>query len=82
MAKNKHISVFDAAFKAQDELTKSAPLKTATQKAATKSKLLRTVPEELLDAHAALKASGKTTVDCSSYIVEAFRAQLKKDGAL
>lgn len=48
----------------------------------TKAKNLRAIPVSYFDAHAQLKNSNKTSLDFSSYILEALREKLEKDGAI
>ncbi|WP_217550575.1 molecular chaperone GroEL [Pantoea sp. GbtcB22] len=76
-------------------LMSSAKLKTSTApadktsdetkpftKSKARSKNLRAVPETYFEAHAQLKASNKTSLDFSAYILEALREKLENDGAL
>lgn len=75
-------------------LMSSAKLKTSTApadktsdetkpaKSKARSKNLRAVPETYFEAHAKLKASNKTSLDFSAYILEALREKLENDGAL
>lgn len=51
-------------------------------KSKARSKNLRAVPETYFEAHAQLKASNKTSLDFSAYILEALREKLENDGAL
>lgn len=51
-------------------------------KSKARSKNLRAVPESYFEAHAQLKASNKTSLDFSAYILEALREKLESDGAL
>lgn len=50
--------------------------------ARTKAKNLKAIPVSYFDAHAELKATSKTSLDFSSYIIEAIREKLERDGAL
>lgn len=59
----------------------SSEIKTS-HKNKSRSKNLRAVPETYFEAHASLKAANKTSLDFSSYILEAIRAKLESDGAL
>ncbi|TNL03770.1 molecular chaperone GroEL [Kosakonia cowanii] len=48
----------------------------------TRAKNLRAIPVSYFDAHAQLKNTNKTSLDFSSYILEALREKLEKDGAI
>ncbi|EEQ0767325.1 molecular chaperone GroEL [Salmonella enterica] len=50
--------------------------------AKTKAKNLKAIPLSYFEAHAELKATSKTSLDFSSYIIEAIREKLEKDGAI
>ncbi|NWC63975.1 molecular chaperone GroEL [Cedecea sp. P7760] len=50
--------------------------------AKTKAKNLKAIPISYFDAHADLKATSRTSLDFSSYIIEAIREKLERDGAL
>lgn len=50
--------------------------------ARTKAKNLKAIPLSYFEAHADLKVSSKTSLDFSSYIIEAIREKLERDGAL
>lgn len=50
--------------------------------AKTKAKNLKAIPLSYFEAHADLKAASKTSLDFSSYIIEAIREKLERDGAL
>jgi hypothetical protein len=50
--------------------------------AKSKAKNLRAIPITYFEAHANLKAASKTSLDFSSYILEALREKLERDGAL
>lgn len=65
---------------AQTEKNTVDPKQVAKSKA--RSKNLRAVPETYFEAHAQLKASNKTSLDFSAYILEALREKLENDGAL
>ena len=52
------------------------------QTARTKAKNLKAIPLSYFDAHAELKATSKTSLDFSSYIIEAIREKLERDGAI
>jgi len=65
---------------AQTEKNAVDPKQVAKSKA--RSKNLRAVPETYFEAHAQLKASNKTSLDFSAYILEALREKLENDGAL
>lgn len=47
-----------------------------------KAKSLRAVPINFFEAHEKLRGEGKTTLDMSSYILEALREKLERDDAL
>lgn len=53
-----------------------------TEPAKTKAKNLKAIPLSYFEAHAELKASSKTSLDFSSYIIEAIREKLEHDGAI
>jgi hypothetical protein len=48
----------------------------------TKAKNLKAIPLSYFEAHAELKSSSKTSLDFSSYIIEAIREKLERDGAI
>ncbi|HBV9421523.1 TPA: molecular chaperone GroEL [Klebsiella pneumoniae] len=48
----------------------------------TKAKNLKAIPLSYFEAHAELKFSSKTSLDFSSYIIEAIREKLERDGAI
>ncbi|MCO4902664.1 molecular chaperone GroEL [Escherichia coli] len=48
----------------------------------TKAKNLKAIPLSYFEAHAELKATSKTSLDFSSYIIEAIREKLERDGAI
>ncbi|WP_050863137.1 hypothetical protein [Enterobacter kobei] len=50
--------------------------------AKTKAKNLKAIPLSYFEAHAELKATSKTSLDFSSYIIEAIREKLERDGAI
>ncbi|MFP1451550.1 molecular chaperone GroEL [Escherichia coli] len=50
--------------------------------AGTKAKNLKAIPLSYFEAHAELKATSKTSLDFSSYIIEAIREKLERDGAI
>ncbi|HHZ0334435.1 TPA: molecular chaperone GroEL [Escherichia coli] len=50
--------------------------------ARTKAKNLKAIPLSYFEAHAELKATSKTSLDFSSYIIEAIREKLERDGAI
>lgn len=50
--------------------------------ARTKAKNLKAIPLSFFEAHADLKATSKTSLDFSSYIIEALREKLERDGAI
>ncbi|KAA0467766.1 molecular chaperone GroEL [Salmonella enterica] len=50
--------------------------------AMTKAKNLKAIPLSYFEAHAELKATSKTSLDFSSYIIEAIREKLERDGAI
>lgn len=49
---------------------------------AARTKTLKSVPESYFEAHAKLRATNRTYLDFSNYIMEALREKLEKDGAL
>jgi len=80
MAKPPKRNLYDVASKVGDD----APLRSNTSKPTEgyKAKSLRAVPVSFFEAHEKLRTEGKTTLDMSSYIVEALREKLTADGAL
>ncbi|EBK4003615.1 molecular chaperone GroEL [Salmonella enterica] len=52
------------------------------EQAKTKAKNLKAIPLSYFQAHAELKATSKTSLDFSSYIIEAIREKLERDGAI
>jgi hypothetical protein len=65
-----------------DGVGKSAPLTENIQnKPRTRAKNLKSVPAAYFEKHANLKESGKTSLDFSSYILEALREKLERDNA-
>lgn len=48
----------------------------------TKAKNLKAIPLSYFEAHAELKLLSKTSLDFSSYIIEAIREKLERDGAI
>lgn len=48
----------------------------------TKAKNLKAIPLSYFEAHAQLKSLSKTSLDFSSYIIEAIREKLERDGAI
>ena len=50
--------------------------------ARTKAKNLKAIPLSYFEAHAELKATSKTSLVFSSYIIEAIREKLERDGAI
>lgn len=64
--------IFDRAKQA----SQAAPLKTTAATGATRRKNLN-VPAEFFDRFEALKASGKTTLDFSAFILEATREKFE-----
>lgn len=71
-------------FAAAQGVGNGAPLKTAktsksNEGAAMRSKLLRSVPADFFDRHEALRKAGLTTLDFSSFIVEAIREKLEQN---
>ncbi|EBR8158513.1 molecular chaperone GroEL [Salmonella enterica subsp. enterica serovar Newport] len=52
------------------------------EQAKTKAKNLKAIPLSYFEAHAELKATSKTSLDFSSYIIEAIREKLERDGAI
>lgn len=48
----------------------------------TKAKNLKAIPLSYFEAHTELKLSSKTSLDFSSYIIEAIREKLERDGAI
>ncbi|KIG83327.1 molecular chaperone GroEL [Escherichia coli] len=50
--------------------------------ARTKAKNLKAIPLSYFEAHSELKATSKTSLDFSSYIIEAIREKLERDGAI
>ncbi|MEL7630898.1 molecular chaperone GroEL [Pectobacterium aroidearum] len=48
----------------------------------TKAKNLKAIPVSYFEAHADLKTTSKTSLDFSSYIIEAIREKLERDGAI
>ncbi|EBS3321026.1 TPA: molecular chaperone GroEL [Salmonella enterica] len=48
----------------------------------TKAKNLKAIPVTYFEAHDELKATCKTSLDFSSYIIEAIREKLERDGAI
>ncbi|HGA8480930.1 TPA: chaperonin [Salmonella enterica subsp. enterica serovar Virchow] len=71
-------------FEAAQGVGTGAPLKTAKTKGGdssvpVRSKLLRTLPVDFFDRHEALRKAGLTTLDFSSFIVEAIREKLEQN---
>lgn len=68
-------------FAAAQGVGNGAPLKTAksNEGATMRSKLLRSVPADFFDRHEALRKAGLTTLDFSSFIVEAIREKLEQN---
>lgn len=64
---------------ASEQRTPTSP---RIEPARTKAKNLKAIPVSYFDAHAELKATSKTSLDFSSYIIEAIREKLERDGAL
>ncbi|BET44317.1 hypothetical protein ACH54D_20600 [Atlantibacter hermannii] len=60
----------------------AAPLKTANANNGDRRKKLLQVPELYCEKFDALKASGKTPLLFSAYMIEALREKLERDGAL
>ncbi|EPP5712231.1 hypothetical protein ACUT54_003306 [Vibrio cholerae] len=58
-----------------------APLKETTD-TKTKPKHLKSVPVAYFQKHEELKTNGGTSLDFTSYIIEALREKLERDGAL
>ncbi|EPW7384759.1 TPA: hypothetical protein ACMD15_003419 [Vibrio cholerae] len=58
-----------------------APLKETTDNK-TKPKHLKAVPATYFKKHEELKTNGRTSLDFTSYIIEALREKLERDGAL
>ncbi|EMK1731230.1 chaperonin [Salmonella enterica] len=57
-----------------------APLKTAPT-SRTRAKSIRAMPVEYFDLHEQLRMSRKTSLDFSTYIIEAVREKLERDSA-
>lgn len=51
-------------------------------KRATRTKTLKSVPTSYFEAHDMLRSQNRTYLDFSSYIMEALREKLERDGAL
>ena len=67
------------------DLNESVPSQSGAvkqQQPKTKAKNLRAIPVTYFEAHANLKATAKTSLDFSSYILEALREKLERDGAI
>ena len=60
----------------------SQPNEGAEEVSRTKAKNLKAIPLSYFEAHAELKATSKTSLDFSSYIIEAIREKLERDGAI
>jgi len=71
-------------YEVANKVGSDAPLKSTATSASDgyKAKSLRSVPIAFFEAHEKLRKEGKTTLDMSSYIVEALREKLTADGAL
>ncbi len=80
MSKLPKRNLYDVANKVGND----APLKSTASSTAEgyKAKSLRSVPIAFFEAHERLRKEGKTTLDMSSYIIEALREKLKTDGAI
>lgn len=48
----------------------------------TRTKTLKSVPASYFEAHGQLRSQNRTYLDFSSYIMEALREKLERDGAL
>lgn len=48
----------------------------------TRTKTLKSVPASYFEAHSQLRSQNRTYLDFSSYIMEALREKLERDGAL
>ena len=80
MSKQPKRNLYEVAGKIGDD----APLRSNLNKPTEgfKAKSLRSVPVAFFEAHEKLRSEGKTSLDMSSYIVEALREKLKLDGGL
>lgn len=87
MKKNKQ-SLYDLV--AQEEIGDEAKLKVNTPapveslpaKREVRTKTLKAIPVTYFEAHQSLRDNNRTILDFSSYIMEAVREKLEKDGAL
>lgn len=68
--------------KAMGNADKQIQVAERPEPARTKAKNLKAIPLSYFEAHADLKATSKTSLDFSSYIIEALREKLEKDGAI
>ncbi|EIP3426814.1 molecular chaperone GroEL [Salmonella enterica] len=68
--------------KAMGNADKQSQVAERPEPARTKAKNLKAIPLSYFEAHADLKATSKTSLDFSSYIIEALREKLEKDGAI
>lgn len=59
-----------------------SPVSERPEPTKTKAKNLKAIPHSYFEAHADLKAASKTSLDFSSYIIEALREKLERDGAI
>lgn len=68
-------------FAAAQGVGNGAPLKTAksSEGVTMRPKLLRNLPADFFDRHEALRKAGLTTLDFSSFIVEAIREKLEQN---
>lgn len=84
MSKKPAKDIFAVAGEVATSGAASAPLvtKSTAPKPTTRPKLVKPMPVAFYDAHATLKAEGKTAMDFSAYIIEAVREKLKRDGAI
>lgn len=64
------------------EVQTAADVPVESPKTRTKAKNLKAIPLSYFEAHAELKLSSKTSLDFSSYIIEAIREKLERDGAI
>ncbi|AZS59302.1 MULTISPECIES: molecular chaperone GroEL [Pectobacterium] len=68
--------------KAKGDAEKQSQVADRPEPAKTKAKNLKAIPISYFEAHADLKTTSKTSLDFSSYIIEAIREKLERDGAI
>lgn len=80
------VAVTNDAAKVDESIGKEANVEALVserpEQAKTKAKNLKAIPLSYFEAHAELKATSKTSLDFSSYIIEAIREKLERDGAI